>query len=194
MMNRRMPSPIGHALAGVATAWTLEPSDSPQAQPPSAALTATAAMLGMLPDLDLVYSPIHRTVTHSVFAALLVIIVAAGVTGWVTGLFRWRIALVCGAAYASHIVLDWLGADSSRPYGLQLFWPVDDGWYIAPIAIFPGTQRYAVLSAQSMVVNARAILAEVAICGPVVLLLALRRRRRSRGRTSGQAVPPPPSV
>ena len=87
-------------------------------------LTLVCIALAVLPDIDLLYPPMHRTATHSVGAVVLVTIIAAGVTGWVTGRINWRIALVCAAAYASHILTDWLGTDRNyAPYGIQMFWP-----------------------------------------------------------------------
>ena len=50
-------------------------------------------------------------------------IIAAVVTGWVTGRVRWRWVVLVGAAHASHFLLDWLGAGPLPPAGLQLLWP-----------------------------------------------------------------------
>ena len=83
-----MPSPIGHALSGVAVAWTAslaEPRD-PTGQTVSDRLVPVCAVLAAAPDLDLLVHGAHRTATHSVTAMLLVTIVAAAVTGQVTPL------------------------------------------------------------------------------------------------------------
>src|SRR5256885_15429968 len=81
-----MPSPIGHALGGVAVAWSVElvPRFRESLRPISPRVTAICAALAAAPDLDLVYPPIHRTVTHSVGAVALIFIVSMVVTGWVT--------------------------------------------------------------------------------------------------------------
>jgi membrane-bound metal-dependent hydrolase YbcI (DUF457 family) len=167
-----MPSPIGHALAGAAIAWGAEvygrePGERPARAANPGRLALVCAGLAVLPDLDLLYIPIHRTATHSVAAVALTTIIAAVVTGWVTGRIRWPIAIACGAAYASHIMLDWLGADASRPHGLQALWPFTDRWFISPWTIFPGTERRAPLSGRSLWINARAAAVEIAIMGPV---------------------------
>jgi membrane-bound metal-dependent hydrolase YbcI (DUF457 family) len=167
-----MPSPIGHALAGMAIAWGAEAyAGATGAKPTSARLvsrlTFACAGLAVVPDLDLLYIPIHRTATHSVTAAVLTTIITAAVTGWVTGRIRWPIAIACGAAYASHILLDWLGADASRPHGIQALWPFSDRWFISPWTIFPGTERRAPFSARSIWINVKAALGEIGIMGPV---------------------------
>jgi membrane-bound metal-dependent hydrolase YbcI (DUF457 family) len=97
-----MPSPVGHALAGVAAAWAADVLPGRRAWGTTAptapfftgltaflrgaggALTLVAAALGVAPDLDLFLAQ-HRAVTHSVGAGAMVFIVAIGVTRWVTG-------------------------------------------------------------------------------------------------------------
>ena len=78
------------------------------------------------------YLPIHRTVTHSVGAVALTMIIAAAVTGWVTRRVKVKVgtrlkylgvAVICAAAYGSHLLLDWLGADRKAAYGIQALWP-----------------------------------------------------------------------
>jgi inner membrane protein len=190
-----MPSPIGHALGGVAAAWSAERLPrlkGPTGTPPrthigtspthiSTSLTLVCAALAVLPDVDLLYPPIHRTVTHSIGAVLLVTIIAAGVTGWVTGRIDWRTAFICGLAYASHIFLDWLGVDPSPPFGIQALWPFSHQWLIAPWQIFPGTERREFLSAAAILTNLKAMAVETVILGPVVALLWWRRRTTAGG-------------
>src|SRR4051794_29415220 len=127
-----MPSPLGHALGGVAAAWAVDLSPVPRASPstgstPSSAtagyLTLIYAGLGALPDVDLMFG-IPRTASHSILASVLVGIIAALVTGRVTPrLPAHRIAWMCGAAYGSHLLLDWLAVDRFPPSGIQLLWP-----------------------------------------------------------------------
>lgn len=200
-----MPSPIGHALAGVATAGVFRSRYSPQV-PQAAGASSTwndrfailCAALAITPDLDLVYLPIHRTVTHSVTAIAFVMIVAAVVTGWVTRgragqagqagragkawqatRINWRIVFACGVAYGSHVLMDWLGADASRPYGIQLFWPVSHEWFVAPWAIFPGTERRAPFSTRSLLINGWAAFFELTVMGAVAWI-AIRAGKAGR--------------
>ena len=168
MMGPSMPSPIGHALAGVATAWTITPRADRR-------LLLAAATLAALPDIDLVHPAWHRAVTHSIGCVLLVTIITAAVTGWVTRRIAWRVTLVCGAAYASHLLLDWLAADYFPPYGIRALWPFDDGWYISGVEVFRQTARLHLFTLPVLVQNARAIAQEIAILGPIVYLLWLVR-------------------
>src|SRR5262249_5523458 len=139
--RRRVPSPIGHALAGTAIAWA---GDGLNRRSSSVRFVATCALIAAAPDLDLLLPHWHRSVTHSVTAAAAVFIVAILVTRRVRrraqntrasfGEARqdaagfpvpWRVALLCAAAWASHPFLDWLGKDTLPPYGVQIFWPFD---------------------------------------------------------------------
>ena len=227
-----MPSPIGHALAGVAVAWSAEqlPGSAGLKRPFSPAITGLCAALAAAPDLDLLYSPIHRTMTHSVGAILLVFIVATVVTRWVTrpdqgpvdGLrqgyggppklhakaeagphvqskgpakagphvrrgvpfrrIRWGVVWLCTAAYASHLLLDWLGSDPSWPAGIQALWPFSHRWFISGLNLFPYLERREMLGSTSILINIKAIAGEIVIVGPIVLVLGWLRSRRSAQR------------
>jgi inner membrane protein len=201
MMKRLMPSPIGHALAGVAVAWAGAPSLDRR-------VTLAAASLAVVPDIDLVLGPLaglfglvvpHRTVSHSIGALIVVTIIAAIVTGKVTRRNRARIVAVCAAAYASHLVLDWISVDPTPPYGIQAMWPFSDRFYISGWNLFGPTARTGVFTVPTMLVNLKAGVQEIAILGPIVFLLWLVRTGRvastskSPGPISGQAVRRPPS-
>src|SRR5215207_2345542 len=82
-----MPSPIGHALAGLASAWAadLVPGDRVWRTAPRSAslfrragngLTLICAGLGAAADLDHLFVA-HRTITHSLGAVILVGLLAA---------------------------------------------------------------------------------------------------------------------
>lgn len=200
-----MPSPIGHALAGVITAWSLERLALPRASAAGHGLTGLTLLcvaLAVAPDLDHLYMPYHRTVTHSIGAVMLVTIIAATVTRQVTGRPRWILTVACAMAYGSHILLDWLGADASTPRGIEALWPFSRDWYISSWPVFPGIERRDPLSMRAMLINLRALAAEILLLGPVALLLwqskmraaGATRTRRSHARTSDQDARPQPSV
>jgi inner membrane protein len=162
-----MPSPIGHALAGVAVAWTADLVDGRRSSP---RLLTLCAGLAMLPDIDLLVPDAHRTATHSVTAAAIVFIIAAVVTGKVT-----RQAVLCGTAYASHLLLDWLGADNFPPRGLQVFWPFSRHWYISDLDLFRQTARQHFFTPPIIRRNTIAVAQEIAILAPIVVVLWLVR-------------------
>jgi len=185
-----MPTPIGHALAGLAVAWAAEPSREAQ-QPLGRArarpLTLVCIALAVLPDIDLLYPPMHRTATHSIGAVILVTIIAAGVTGWVTGRINWRIAFVCAAACASHVVTDWLGTDRNyAPYGIQMFWPFDKGWYNSGWDVFLPVERRNPFSVATIRTDIAAAIREIVILGSVVVAIWCARKRSPRSTQRSQ--------
>jgi inner membrane protein len=179
-----MPSPIGHALAGVAAAWSVDllPGSRIWRTAPASAswfkragngLTLSCAALGAAPDLDLVFGT-HRTGTHSLGAVVFVGVVAA-VLAANTGRPAARVALMCAAAYGTHLLLDWLGADNFPPFGIQAFWPFSGEWFISGVDIFRQTARQQLWTSASMLKNLTAIAQELAILGPAVTALWLVR-------------------
>jgi membrane-bound metal-dependent hydrolase YbcI (DUF457 family) len=163
-----MPSPIGHALAGVAFVWSVKPRAERR-------LVLTAVALAVVPDLDLVHPDWHRAFTHSLGAVLLVTIITAAVTGRVTRRIAWPVVMVCGGAYATHLLLDWLGADFFAPYGIRALWPFDDGWYISGLDLFRQTARRHLFTLPIIMQNVKAIAQEMAILGPIAYALWLVR-------------------
>jgi membrane-bound metal-dependent hydrolase YbcI (DUF457 family) len=180
-----MPSPVGHAIAGVAAGWLIAPPPARRGQILRAAAFALAATIA---DLDLLIGT-HRAPTHSLAAAVL-----AGIAIWVwcvigrargpakgagPGVERdgrpLRFALAITAAYATHTLLDWLGTDSRPPIGIMALWPVGRGYYESPFHVFMAISRRYWLP-DFWMLNARAIARELVILGPVLgLVLWLRR-------------------
>jgi inner membrane protein len=79
-----------------------------------------------------------------------------------------RVALMCGAAYATHILLDWLGVDNSAPYGIQALWPFSGGWYLSHLDIFGPIERRGFFSVPALRQNTITAVQEIAILGPLV--------------------------
>jgi inner membrane protein len=188
MVKDGMPSPVGHALAGLAAAWAADlvpgrrsrctaPSRAPFISRAGGTLTLACVALAVLPDLDLAFQA-HRSLSHSVGAVVLVTIITAAVTAWVTrrhgserrfGILR--VSATCGLAYATHLVLDWLAIDTREPFGLQALWPFSQEWFISGANLFPRTERRAILSLPSIRTNLNALAWETAIMLPIVVLL-----------------------
>jgi membrane-bound metal-dependent hydrolase YbcI (DUF457 family) len=171
----RMPSPFGHALAGVLTVWAADLLPGPRVSPAttqhaprldhaSHGLAVTCAGLAAAPDLDLLFAG-HRTITHSIGA---VIVVGAAAAVIAVRLKRpiLRIGVICAAAYASHLLLDWMAVDQTFPRGLQLLWPFSHRWYISDWNIFSPTERRHIFTGAVMQQNAITIAQEMAILGP----------------------------
>ena len=185
MMDPSMPSPLGHALAGLTVGWLADsdpPSTGRRLRDTLTPLAAGCAAFAVLPDADLLVFDWHRTATHSVTATVVIfivlLIVARGVTGKVT-----RAAfLLCGtlaAAHATHLLLDWLAMDPHPPSGIQLFWPFSGRFFVSGLDIFPGTER-RLLMPGALMVNAHSIMWELLIMGPITTVAWFIRRARTR--------------
>ncbi|HYM22592.1 MAG TPA: metal-dependent hydrolase [Vicinamibacterales bacterium] len=137
------------------------------------ALTLTCAGLGAAADLDLLWGS-HRAHTHSIGAVIFVALFAAAMAVR-AGLPVARVTLMCAAAYATHLLLDWLGADDFAPYGIRALWPFSDQWYISGLDWFRATQRFFMTRNEAIRSNALAIGQELLIMVPIVVALWLIR-------------------
>jgi membrane-bound metal-dependent hydrolase YbcI (DUF457 family) len=166
-----MPSPIGHALAGIAVGALI-------AKRPGWRLLAITAVAAALPDVDFLLPLQHRGPSHSVGAAAMAFVAALLVISLGSHVIRrWHTAAAVGLAYASHTLLDWLGADTSTPRGLMALWPLSTSFYISGLDVFHSVDRRYWTSG-SWTRNATAVLREIAILGPLVILSLLATRRR----------------
>ena len=188
-----MPSPIGHAMAGIAAAWTADLIPGTRARrvaPASASpfrragggVTLICAGLGAAPDLDLLLGE-HRMVTHSLGAVVLVWL-AAGSIAAIAHRPVVRVSLTCAGAYATHLLLDWLGVDRFPPPGIEALWPLNHTWYISGLNVFREVARQKFLTVPSLIENLTAIVQEVAILGPALVVLWLVRVKALAGLAS----------
>lgn len=174
-----MPTPVAHALAG--TAVYLSASPKPRRHDPW--LFATAVVAACFADVDfglnfLTGENYHHYFTHSLaFSSLFAI----------AGYFFSRVSRrpapardgwILGAAYLTHVLLDMFSKDTSLPYGVELLWPFSDAFFIAPFTVFDDIWR-GTLQKLLGLHNWLAVAREIAIVGPVVLLVWWRRRRQS---------------
>jgi hypothetical protein len=169
---------VGHALGGIAAGWSVAGRRS------RPALAILCAAIGVLPDADLLVG-LHSRYTHSIGAAALVAALAAIV--WP----RWRrhveadaptrlvFALVCGAAWGSHILLDWLGSDTTPPIGIMALWPLTSGFYQSDLHWFAAISRRYWLP-EFFAMNLRAALREIWMLGPLVVAVVWIRARTDR--------------
>ena len=175
-----MPTPIGHALGGIAVGYVVAAyrrrsgSSSRQFGIPWAGLGCSVLSLStiaVLPDLDLLFG-MHRGMTHSVTAALLI--------GIVYGLFqrtdRFWVGTAAFLAYGSHLVFDWCGVDTGPPSGVMAFWPVSENYYQSSFLIFHRVCRdYWDLACWEN--NVMALGWELAVLLPVTAIAVVLHRR-----------------
>jgi hypothetical protein len=79
------------------------------------------------------------------------------------------LGLLAFAGWLSHVVLDYLGRDTHPPIGIMAFWPLSQGYYKFPWPLFMDIGRTLTWEAVSH--NTLAVAWEMALLGPVVLLL-----------------------
>lgn len=180
-----MPSPIGHALGGVSAGWLVAGARRDRRWLRQAILFA---LIGMLPDIDLMFGW-HSGPTHSIGAAFV-----AGLATWAVVSVRphggrtrvtpsafalgpLALPLAVFAAYSSHVLLDWLGEDTTPPFGVMALWPFSREYFLSPVTVMPAISRRYWLPG-FFAHNARAVLFEIAVLGPIAAFAWLVRRRR----------------
>jgi membrane-bound metal-dependent hydrolase YbcI (DUF457 family) len=175
-----MPSPVGHAVAGIASAWLVAGAPDRRRALTESMLFGT---LAMSQDLDLLFGA-HSGPTHSLGATALVAALAfvlsrvAGSDGILNvrpGVF----VLACAAAYASHVLLDWLATDSKPPIGIMALWPLSRQHYESDWHVFMAISRRYHQGWTFIRHNALAFAWEMLLLLPAIGLLMVFRRRAS---------------
>lgn len=165
-----MPSPIGHALGGMAIGALI-------ARRSGWRVAALCAVAGAAPDIDFLLPLQHRGASHSLGAAALAFATSLAVLSVrPAGLHRLRIATAVALAYASHTLLDWLGADSSSPLGVMALWPISGAFYVSGLDVFNAVDRRYWLPG-FWTRNALALMRELLILGPLAALSVSAGRR-----------------
>lgn len=168
-----MPSPVGHVLGGLAAGWLVE---APQRD--RRWLVYGAA--GALPDLDLIVGS-HRGPTHSLIAAVVVGLAVAAFASRACASAPWRLGATAGAAWASHVLLDWLGSDTSAPIGVMALWPFSRAYFESGLHLFMAVSRRYWLP-EFFGHNVRALARELAVLLPVVAAIGWWRGVGARTR------------
>lgn len=177
-----MPSPIGHTLLGLTVEALLAKDD--RGRPGAAAFWANA------PDMDMMAGLIegrpgawHAHETHSLGAAL-----AAGLAAGLFGRARghaFRTSFIGGtAAYASHVLLDFMG--KRQEDGMPILWPFSRRRIASPRAWFSTitsrSRERGFFRGLLSVHNLQAVAWEVVTLAPVLVLVrALQKRRGPAG-------------
>ena len=163
-----MPSPIGHSLLGVSAAWLAAPRAG-------RSLAIACGILAALPDVDVLFGG-HRGATHSLGAVVVTSVAVAAFMAW-RKLPVVRAVAACGPAYASHLLLDWLGKDTAAPYGITAFWPFSSQYYSSGANLFLEISRRYWKPEEFIFGNLHSLMREVAILLPVLALTYWWKRR-----------------
>jgi membrane-bound metal-dependent hydrolase YbcI (DUF457 family) len=140
-----MPSPIAHLGVGYAI-YRYYKKRLPEARVQIWKLPLqliVLAGLSLLPDLDVIpailFKDMHRfhnNFSHSVFIAIPVSFLVAGIFHRTYRSNFWLWFLICMISYDLHIIMDALTAER----GVMMFWPLTDARFASPIKIFYGLQ------------------------------------------------------
>lgn len=181
-----MPSPLGHSLAAYALAQASHSSAH------NRRLLLYAVIIACLPDIDILPGILigppgfyRHGVTHSLLAALVVSLTAAGLAA-ATRRRPAYIFVVTLVMYCSHLLLDMLRASTLPIHGLQVLWPLDHTFYNLPIHIFGHTTEsgpdHLIPAAADVWANVRMIGLEVLILLPIAFVARALRQRRDASR------------
>jgi len=172
-----MPSPVGHFIAGVAGGCLVSGTST------GVALRKEAVLFGALavaPDLDLLLG-MHSGPTHSVAAAALI-----GLGVFVIATMRrarhpGRLAIGGAFAFATHVLLDWLGSDASPPIGIMALWPFTSAYYESELHVFMAISRRYYQGWTFVEQNVRAVGWELIILLPILAAVTWLRMRARKG-------------
>lgn len=177
-----MALPIGHGLAGIAF-FQARPGLFFNERWLDAAFYV---FLANLPDADFLPGLLlgrpnlyHHGIFHSLGAALAVSVAI----GWLFFYKKqqpWRLSALVFLVFYSHLLLDFFTYDFAAPYGLPLFWPIANDYYIAGHPVFINITRSphsaSFFPSLFSLHNLKAALLEIALLGALVLLVTMARR------------------
>jgi membrane-bound metal-dependent hydrolase YbcI (DUF457 family) len=173
-----MPSPVGHAIAGL-TVHALAARG--EADLLNARRLALLVFTAIAPDLDLLVKFVdgrnhHQQESHSIAVGLLVGLAAAAWLRVRRHPGAGALGLALCLAWLSHIGLDYLNRDTNPPIGVMAFWPLSADYYKFPWPIFLDVGRE--LSWEALRNNVLAAAWEALVLLPVFSFVWRRRLRR----------------
>jgi membrane-bound metal-dependent hydrolase YbcI (DUF457 family) len=177
-----MASALGHTVAAYSALIAIRPELVYDSR--SHRITAGSAfVLGNLADSDfaVAYLSSHPVLQHHYFSHSIPCAFLVAFLFFLLFLFfrvpqPSKTAVLPGLAYGTHLLLDYFTEDGSRPFGIPLLWPFSHHHFLSPLQIFHSTHRgswHDLFGPQ----NVKAVLLEVAILTPFLLLFLCRARR-----------------
>ena len=182
-----MATPIGHTLGAYAAIVALKPEIVRDSNRNRIAL-GLAFILGNLADADFLVAHFtnvqflhHHYFSHSIPFAVLLTVLCFLVLKPLRHPRSMRASLVLGAAYASHLLIDFFTDDGSPPFGIPLLWPFTHHHFLSPVLLFASIHRGSWNNLISLH-NLKAMFLEIAVLAPLGLLavsMALKRPRKA---------------
>ncbi|MBD3289337.1 hypothetical protein GF337_11090 [candidate division KSB1 bacterium] len=186
-----MPTPVGHSLAGY---FVFSAIKKPERNFKWTELVA-AVIIANLPDADFIPGMLagnpnkfHHGITHSIGFAVIVGLLAGIVYFSIRKKHFFFYSAFFFLCYSSHLLLDYLGADTRAPFGEQLFWPISQIYVMSPVSVFSDVHKASDSSIflQSLFNwhNFRTILIECAILIPMIGLLNFMKNKLKKSTTA----------
>jgi len=140
-----MPLPIGHSLS----AYAIYDAVSKKERAFSWRVLLSFVFITNLPDFDflpgyLIGNPnlYHRSFySHSIGASLIAGAIFGSISSRIDGKSFWFNFCLFTGLYFLHVVLDVFSVDTSRPYGVPMFWPFSKNYIHSPVSIFMAIQK-----------------------------------------------------
>lgn len=172
-----MPSPIGHSLAG-GIIYVISVKQVAKTWKSLLGGILFCLIYSNLPDIDFLPGIIvgslnkyHHVITHSLFFSVVLALLTGFIAGRKAG---WLSFILLGI----HIIMDYFTADTSFPYGMTIFWPFSNTYFISPISIFLAYKKRAEVMDIINPVNMGGYIYELFLLLPVLILVIYLKRRR----------------
>jgi len=174
-----MCSPVGHSLAGYALYLACNKNCKLIGNWNKIILYCFAANA---PDLDFIpgifigdANRFHHGISHTLGLSLLFALCMYMIPRFRTK----KDFAIFFSLYFGHVIIDFLTADSSTPFGVMLFWPFTQKYFISSFSLFSDI-HHLFLSDLFDLHNIRAMVWETAVFFSMIVLLVLAREIRKK--------------
>lgn len=181
-----MPLPIGHSLMGYALAETTSVGRDGSRWK----MLLLFVIVSNLPDFDFLFgfflndpNRFHRHfISHSIGTSVLVGVACGLYFRFVQGKRFTVYCLTFAAVCFSHVALDTFSVDHTYPFGVPMFWPFSDTYFMSPVPLFMSVQKggdsLSFIRTLFVEHNLLAALWEFIIFVPVLLILKAWKSRK----------------
>jgi len=179
-----MCSPVGHSLAGYALYQVCHGKGKLARDWRRIVLyvfAANAADLDFIPGIFLGdANRFHHGISHTLGFSLLFALIMYMVSRFRTK----KDFAIFFSLYFGHVVIDFLTADSSTPFGVMLFWPFRQRYFISSFSLFSDI-HHLFLSDLFDLHNIRALVWEAVLFLSIIALLTFVRKIRKESLSEG---------
>lgn len=178
-----MPTPIAHSLVGGIFYFIWKRRLPNSLRPVFLGILFCVTYSNLL-DFDFIPGIIlgnlnrfHHGISHSIGFAVVIAFVTGLVSRFLLKRSFWRIGGVSLILLLVHLFMDFSTGDTSVPYGIMLFWPFSNRYYISPISIFPAFPKRASVADVVNPLNLKAYIYELILLGPLFIIISFIRLR-----------------